>query len=67
MGEDSEMKRTHTPQDVEKIQNRWKKLTDDEIEEFAYAFELWQLNNPDKALEGIKDFARAILKKASEK
>jgi hypothetical protein len=44
-----------------------KELTDDEIEEFAYAFELWQLNNPDKALEGIKDFARAILKKASEK
>jgi hypothetical protein len=44
-----------------------KDLTDDEIEEFAYAFELWQLNNPDKALEGIKDFARAILKKASEK
>jgi hypothetical protein len=67
MGEDSEMKRTHTPQDVEKIQNRWKKLTDDEIEEFAYAFELWQLNNPDKALEGIKDFARAILRKAQEK
>jgi hypothetical protein len=61
------MKRTHTPQDVEKIQNRWKKLTDDEIEEFAYAFELWQLNNPDKALEGIKDFARAILRKAQEK
>ena len=67
MGKDSEMKRTHTPQDVEKIQNRWKKLTDDEIEEFAYAFELWQLNNPDKALEGIKDFARAILRKAQEK
>jgi hypothetical protein len=67
MGEDSKMKRTHTPQDVEKIQNRWKKLTDDEIEEFAYAFELWQLNNPDKALEGIKDFARAILRKAQEK
>jgi hypothetical protein len=44
-----------------------KTLTDDEIEEFAYAFELWQLNNPDKALEGIKDFAKAILKKASEK
>jgi hypothetical protein len=42
-------------------------LTDEEIEEFAYAFELWQLNNPDKALEGIIDFARAILKKASEK
>jgi len=44
-----------------------KTLTDDEIEEFAYAFELWQLNNPDKALEGIKDFARAILRKAQEK
>jgi hypothetical protein len=44
-----------------------KDLTDDEIEEFAYAFELWQLNNPDKALEGIKDFARAILRKAKEK
>ncbi len=44
-----------------------KELTDDEIEEFAYAFELWQLNNPDKALEGIKDFARAILRKAQEK
>jgi hypothetical protein len=43
-----------------------KTLTDEEIEEFAYAFELWQLNNPDKALEGIIDFARAILKKASE-
>jgi len=67
MGEDSEMKRTHTPQDVVKIQNRLKKLTDYEIEEFAYAFELWQLNNPDKALEGIKDFARAILRKAQEK
>ena len=44
-----------------------KTLTDEEIEEFAYAFELWQLNNPDKALEGIKDFARAILRKAQEK
>ena len=44
-----------------------KKLSDEEIEEFAYAFELWQLHNPDKALEGIMDFARAILKKASEK
>jgi hypothetical protein len=44
-----------------------KELTDDEIEEFAYAFELWQLNNSDKALEGIKDFARAILRKAQEK
>jgi hypothetical protein len=43
-----------------------KTLTDEEIEEFAYAFQLWQLHNPDKALEGIKDFARAILKKASE-
>jgi hypothetical protein len=43
-----------------------KELTDDEIEKFAYAFELWQLNNPDKALEGIKDFARAILRKAQE-
>jgi hypothetical protein len=27
MGEDSEMKRTHTPQDVEKIQNRWRKVS----------------------------------------
>jgi len=44
-----------------------KELSDDEIEEFAYAFELWQLNNPDKALEGIKDFARAILRKAQKK
>jgi hypothetical protein len=44
-----------------------KELTNEEIEEFAYAFELWQLNNPDKALEGIKDFARAILRKAQEK
>ena len=44
-----------------------KTLTDEEIEEFAYAFELWQLNNPDKVLEGIIDFARAILKKAREK
>ena len=44
-----------------------KELTDDEIEEFVYAFELWQLNNPDKALEGIKDFVRAILRKAQEK
>ena len=42
-------------------------LTNEEIEEFAYAFQLWQLHNPDKALEGIMDFARAILKKASEK
>ena len=37
-----------------------KPLSDKEIEEFSYAFELWQLNNPDKTLEGIKDFARAI-------
>ena len=44
-----------------------KTLTDEEIEEFAYAFELWQLNNPDKTLEGIIDFARAILRKAQEK
>ena len=44
-----------------------KTLTDEEIEEFAYAFQLWQLHNPDKALEGIKDFARAILRKAQEK
>ena len=43
-----------------------KELTDDEIEEFAYAFQLWQLHNPDKALEGIMDFARAILRKAQE-
>ena len=27
MGKDLEMKRTHTPQDVEKIQNRWKKVS----------------------------------------
>jgi hypothetical protein len=44
-----------------------KDLTDDEIEEFAYAFMLWQQHNPDKALEGIMDFARAILRKAQEK
>jgi hypothetical protein len=44
-----------------------KTLTDDEIEEFAYAFELWQLNNPNKTLEGIIDFAKAILRKAQEK
>ena len=43
-----------------------KELTDEEIEEFAYAFQLWQLHNPDKALEGIMDFARAILRKAQE-
>ena len=44
-----------------------KDLTDDEIEEFAYAFMLWQLHNPDKALEGIMAFARAILRKVQEK
>ena len=44
-----------------------KALTDEEIEEFAYAFQLWQLHNPDKVLEGIMDFARAILRKAQEK
>jgi hypothetical protein len=44
-----------------------KTLTNEEIEEFAYAFQLWQLHNPDKALEGIMDFARAILRKAQEK
>ena len=44
-----------------------KELTDEEIEEFAYAFQLWQLHNPDKALEGIMDFAKAILRKAQEK
>ena len=43
-----------------------KELTDEQIEEFAYAFQLWQLHNPDKALEGIMDFARAILRKAQE-
>ena len=44
-----------------------KDLTDEEIEAFAYAFELWQMNNPDKVLEGIIDFARALLEKAQEK
>jgi len=44
-----------------------KTLTEEEIEEFAYAFQLWQLHNPDKALEGLMDFARAILRKAQEK
>jgi type IV secretory pathway ATPase VirB11/archaellum biosynthesis ATPase len=43
-----------------------KELTDEEIEEFSYAFQLWQLHNPYKALEGIMDFARAILRKAQE-
>ena len=32
MGEDSEMKRTHTPQDVEKIQNRWRKVSIQTVE-----------------------------------
>jgi hypothetical protein len=53
--------------DGNRVYSTAKTLTDEEIEEFAYAFELWQLNNPDKALEGIKDFARAILRKAQEK
>jgi hypothetical protein len=57
------MKRTHTPQDVEKIQNRWKKLTDEEImvlyEEYIetqYASE-----------SNVLGFGRAILRKAQEK
>ena len=60
MGEDSEMKRTHTPQDIEKIQNRWKKLTDEEINKLYMEYGNkdwdWQIN-----------FAKAILKKASKK
>ena len=83
MGEDSEMnnepvawmsngkefyvQKNYCPDFIPLYTHPAKTLTDDEIEEFAYAFELWQLNNPDKALEGIKDFARAILRKAQEK
>lgn len=52
----------NTPLYAEAVQ-----LTDEKIEEFAYAFQLWQLHNPDKALEGIKDFAKSILLKAQEK
>jgi hypothetical protein len=47
--------------------HQYGELTDEEIEEFAFAFELWQLHNPDKGLEGIMAFARAILRKAQEK
>ncbi len=60
MGKDSEMKRTHTPQDVEKIQNRWKKLTDEEINKLYMEY-------GNKDWDWQIDFARAILKKASEK
>jgi C1A family cysteine protease len=60
MGEDSEMKRTHTPQDIEKIQNRWKKLTDEEINKLYMEY-------GNKDWDWQIDFARAILKKASEK
>ena len=72
MGKDSEMNQNIFCKNCHRIPGQCccipaKTLTDDEIEEFAYAFELWQLNNPDKALEGIKDFARAILRKAQEK
>jgi hypothetical protein len=51
------MKRTHTPQDVEKIQNCWKKLTDEEI------WKLWVKHLNDDIIV----FARAILRKAQEK
>jgi C1A family cysteine protease len=60
MGEDSKMKRTHTPQDIEKIQNRWKKLTDEEINKLYMEY-------GNKDWDWQIDFARAILKKASEK
>jgi len=55
------MKRTHTPQDVEKIQNCWKKLTDEEIKELSekHLDMDWQT--------GVIEFARAILRKAQEK
>jgi hypothetical protein len=60
MGEDSKMKRTLTPQDIEKIQNRWKKLTDEEINKLYMEY-------GNKDWDWQIDFARAILKKASEK
>jgi hypothetical protein len=56
------MKRTHTPQDVEKIQNCWKKLTDEEITEiFDITFEVRDYQ------DSFIKFARAILRKAQEK
>jgi hypothetical protein len=54
------VKRTHTPQDVEKIQNRWKELTDEEIKD------IWMKRPVGKA-EDIFIFARAILRKAQDK
>jgi hypothetical protein len=60
VGKDSEMKRTHTPKNIEKIQNRWKKLTDEEINKLYMEY-------GNKDWDWQIDFARAILKKASEK
>jgi hypothetical protein len=54
------MKRTHTPKNIEKIQNRWKKLTDEEINKLYMEY-------GNKDWDWQIDFARAILKKASEK
>ena len=51
---------------IDAITHPAKTLTDEEIEEFSYAFQLWQLHNPDKALEGIMDFARTILRKTQK-
>ena len=55
------MKRTHTPQDVEKIQNCWKKLKDEEIDNLIEDV----AEKPTD--EDLYDFAVAILKKAQEK
>jgi hypothetical protein len=60
------VKRTHTPQDVEKIQNRWKELTDEEI------LEIITKVSEEQGLVWLGDkvifpFARAILRKAQEK
>jgi C1A family cysteine protease len=60
VGKDSEMKRTHTTKNIEKIQNRWKKLTDEEINKLYMEY-------GNKDWDWQIDFARAILKKASEK
>ena len=54
------MKRTHTTKNIEKIQNRWKKLTDEEINKLYMEY-------GNKDWDWQIDFARAILKKASEK
>jgi hypothetical protein len=66
------VKRTHTPQDVEKIQNRWKELTDDAIRyqwlrnEYAHGRETYLAEGMPSG-EKLDEYIDEQLRKAQEK